>query len=120
MGQFSRRWTALVVLGLVVAAVPCLAAPIPSRAADPPALDTSGSDRAAIEGFLGREDVARALAARGLTPQEAESRLARLSPEDVSALAANLDQIQAAGEVPKYIWILLAILMGVTILATVF
>jgi hypothetical protein len=120
MGQGSGRWTAVVVLGLVSLAVPSLAAPIPSRAAERPTLAASQRDRAAIESLLAREEVARALAAHGLTPEQAEARLARLSAEDVSALAANLQQIQAAGETPKYIWVLLAILIGVTILATVF
>jgi hypothetical protein len=55
-----------------------------------------------------------------LDTEEVEQRVAQLSAEDLSALAANLDQIQAAGGVPDYIWILLAILIGVTILATVF
>ena len=67
-----------------------------------------------------REEVARALAAHGFSPQDVEQRIAQLSAEEISALAANLDQIQAAGAVPNYIWILLAILMAVTILATVF
>jgi hypothetical protein len=120
MGRVPRRWTVVTVLGLVGLAVPSLAAPIPSRAADPPALAASDSERAVIEAFLAREEVARALAAHGLTSDEAEARLARLSVEDVSALAANLDEIQAAGETPKYIWVLLAILIGVTILTTVF
>jgi Family of unknown function (DUF6627) len=119
MAQLYRRWTAVTVLGLVGLAAPSLAAPIPSRAADRPTLAASEPDRAAIEAFLAREDVARALAAHGLTSEEAGARLARLSDEDVSALAANLQQIQAAGEVPHYIWVLLAILMGVIIVTKV-
>jgi hypothetical protein len=97
-----------------------VAGPIPSRAADSPAVDSQQADRATIEAFLAREEVAQALAAHGLSADEVEQRVAQLSAEDVSALAANLDQIQAAGDVPNYIWILLAILIGVTILATIF
>jgi hypothetical protein len=119
MRRVRRRWTFVTLLGLAGLAAPSLAAPIPSRAADRPTLAASEPDRAAIEAFLAREDVARALAAHGLTSEEAEARLARLSAADVSALAANLQQIQAAGEVPHYIWVLLAILIGVTIIATV-
>ncbi len=55
-----------------------------------------------------------------MSREEVELRVAQLSPEDLSALAAHLNQIQAAGNVPNYIWILLAILIGVTIIATVF
>ena len=65
---------------------------------------------------LARGDVAKALAARGLAPHEVEQRLAQLSDEDLRSLAANVDQIQAAGDVPQYIWILLAVLIVVIIL----
>ena len=96
------------------------AAPIPSKATDKAAPMSSHANRTAIEASLARQEVADALAAHGLSAEEVEHRVAQLSAEDLSALAANLNQIQAAGTVPKYIWILLAILMGVTILVTVF
>jgi hypothetical protein len=111
--------TALAFLALLCLAMPSVAGPIPSRAADSPAVDSHQADRATIEAFLAQDEVARALAAHGLSADEVEYRIAQLSEEDVSALVANLDQIQAAGEVPNYIWILLAILIGVTIIATV-
>jgi hypothetical protein len=107
--------TALILLALVSVAAPSMGGPIPSKAAD-----SRESDLATIESFLARDEVAQALAAQGLSADEVEQRLARLSAEDLSALAANVDQIQSAGAVPNYIWILLAILMGVMILATIF
>jgi membrane-bound lytic murein transglycosylase B len=107
-------------LALLWAASSAIAAPIPSRATDKAAPDVSHAGRAAVEVALARQEVADALAAHGLSAEEVEERVAQLSAEDLSALAANLDQIQAAGAVPNYIWILLAILIGVTILATVF
>jgi len=117
--EFFRRLP--VALLLVVGLGPSAqAAPIPSRAADVATAPSSDAQREAIESLLARDEVARALAAHGLTAAQAEERLARLSAEDVCALATNLDRIQAAGAVPNYIWVLLAILMGVTILATVF
>lgn len=103
------------VMALASVAVPSMGSPIPSKAAD-----TREADLATVESFLARDEVAQALADNGLSRDEVEQRLARLSAEDLSALAANVDQIQAAGEVPNYIWILLAVLMAVTILATVF
>jgi hypothetical protein len=107
-------------LTLLCAASSALAAPIPSRATDKAAPGASAAHRAAIEGSLARKEVAAALAAHGLSAEDVDRRVSQLTEEDLSALAANLDQIQAAGAVPNYIWILLAILMGVTILATVF
>ena len=119
MGR-TRAGRAVVALSALLSfAGPSLARPIPSKAASAPTVDAH-RDRATIEAFLARDEVAGALAAQGLSREEVEQRVAQLSREDLSALAANLDQIQAAGEVPKYIWILLAILIGVTILATVF
>lgn len=109
----------LALLALLALAVPSTAGPIPSKAAGGPAVDPE-QDRARVEAFLARAEVTRALAAHGLAADEIEHRVAQLSAQDLSALAANLDQIQAAGDVPNYIWILLAILMVVTILATVF
>ena len=97
-----------------------VAAPIPSKATDKAAPVSSHADRTAIEASLARQEVAAALAAHGVSAEEVRQRVAQLSAEDLSALAANLDQIQAAGAVPKYIWILLAILIGVTIIVTVF
>jgi hypothetical protein len=112
--------TAAALLALLWVTSTSIAAPIPSKATDKAAPESSHAGRAAIEASLARREVADALAAHGLSAEEVEQRVAQLSAEDLSVLAANLDQIQAAGAVPKYIWILLAILIGVTILATVF
>ena len=112
--------TVAALLALLWVASASVAAPIPSKAIDKAAPVSSDADRRAIAASLARQEVADALAAHGLSAEEVEQRVAQLSAEDLSALAANLDQIQAAGAVPNYIWILLAILIGVTILVTVF
>jgi hypothetical protein len=111
--------TVAALLALLWVASTSVAAPIPSKAIDEAAPDSGQAFRTAIEASLARQEVVDALAAHGLSAEEVEHRVAQLSAEDLAALAANLDQIQAAGAVPNYIWILLAILMGVTILATV-
>ncbi len=114
-----RGWAVTVVL-LLALATPSLAAPIPSRAAVPAPARSVEADRAAVEAWLARDEVSRALVAHGLRPDEVQQRVAQLSAQDVSALAGHLDQIQSAGQVPNYIWILLAILIGVTIIVTIF
>jgi len=118
LSDACRVLLAVVVLGALASATD--AAPIPSKAGDPAVAATAALAHDQVRTLLAREDVARVLAAHGLSPEQAEARLARLSAEDLASLAANPDQVQAAGSVPNYIWILLAILMGVTILATVF
>jgi hypothetical protein len=97
---------------------PASAEPIGSKAED--AAVSRPADLAAVRQALGREDVARALAAHGLSAEEVDERLDRLSDEDVRRLAANVSQIQAAGNVPEYIWILLAVFLAVSILAMIF
>jgi hypothetical protein len=122
----TRRFTRtvlLAVLGSILLSVtaPTLAAPIPSKPAPVPAPASRETDLASVQSFLAREDVARALAGTGLTAPQIDQRLAALSSEDLRSLAANLDQVQAAGtEVPRYIWILLAAFLGVLILTAIF
>ncbi len=123
MTRRPSRTLLLVTLGwmLLSLAAPSFAAPVPSKPAPVPAPDSRESDAAKVRSFLEREDVARAMAGAGLTPPQIEQRLARLSDEDLRSLASNLDQVQAAGtEVPRYIWVLLAVFLGVLILAAIF
>ncbi len=123
MTRRISRTIVLAALGslLLSVAAPALAAPVPSKPAPASMPDSRETDEAKVRSFLEREDVARAMAGAGLTAPQIEQRLARLSDEDLRSLASNLDQVQAAGtEVPRYIWVLLAVLMGVLILAAIF
>ena len=108
-------------LGLLALAAPgpAWAGIIPSKAEEqaPPA--GPDADLAKVRDVLARQEVAKALAAHGLPSQEVEQRLAQLSAADLRSLARNVDQVQAAGTVPNYIWILLGIFLAVSILAAV-
>jgi len=75
---------------------------------------------AQVRTALAHPEVAKALEAQGLSPTEVEQRLARLSAEDLQRLSANLEQVQAAGNVPNYVWILLAAFLAVSTLAIIF
>jgi hypothetical protein len=99
-------------------AAPAAAERIASKAEAP--AESRAADLARVSDAVAREPVAQALAAHGLTAQQIEERLVRLSDDDLQRLAANLDQVQAAGNVPNYIWILLGIFLAVSILAVVF
>jgi len=93
-----------VIAAIVLLGVPALAAPIPSKTDDSRS-DTRAEYVVTIESVLAREDVAEALQSCGLSAGEIESRLVRLSNDDLRHLASNLEQIQAAGrEVPESIW----------------
>jgi len=119
MKRHAHRLGAVIV-AIVLLWVPALAAPIPSKTDDSP-IDTRDAHVATIENVLAREDVTEALQSYGLSADEIESRLVRLSDDDIRHLASNLEQIQAAGEeVPEYIWWLAGGLLAVLILVAIF
>jgi len=106
------------VLALLGATLPASAERIASRAEGP--ATSRQVDLARVSDVAARTEVAQALAARGLTRAQIDERLGALSEADLHRLAANLDQVQAAGNVPEYIWILLGIFLAVSILAVIF
>jgi hypothetical protein len=97
---------------------PLRASLIPSKPEDA-ASGSREANLAQIKSVLARDQVRTALAQHGLRTREVEIRLEKLSNEDLRSLASNVDQIQAAGNVPEYIWILLAIFLVVLIVASV-
>jgi len=115
----------LVVLALIVAlqvsvSAPLAAMPTPSKTPSDQSLADRQSDLVKIQAVMARPEVSEALAQHGFTNDEVNQRLAQLSPEEIYALSAQLDQLQAAGSsVPKYIWILIAVLLGVLILSAI-
>ena len=120
MSERRLRRLGMAVLAVVFLAPPppAMASVIPSKVED--ATAARAADLAQVRDALARDEVAKALAAHGLRAEEIEGRLDRLSDQDLRSLAGHLDQIQAAGDVPKYIWVLLAIFLAVSILALVF
>lgn len=54
--------------------------------------------RARVSGFLERDDVRRALEARGIDPAEARARVDALSDTEVQAIAGRLDELPAGGD----------------------
>lgn len=60
---------------------------------------TEGSARERVTAFLGREDVVAQLEALGISPEEARSRVAALSDQEISEIAGKLDTLPAGGVV---------------------
>jgi len=110
--KFLRHVVSLAVAFLISPAFGWASA-IPSRG-------EADRDMRKVQDLLARNEVARVLVERGLGSEDVEHRLARLSDDDLRSLAANVDQIQAAGAVPHYIWILLGIFLAVSILVMIF
>jgi hypothetical protein len=103
----------LAVAIFVVAAGPTAAGDVPTYSGDDAVAAPDPGAEAA------RAIVADLLRDHGLTEDQVQERLAALTDEDVLQLSRHVEQIQEGGAVPNYIWILLAVLIGVTILATI-
>ncbi len=100
--------SALVVLLLMVAllAVPSFAAPMPSKTAANQSLAVRDADLALVRDVAANAQVAKVLAAHGLTQEQVNQRVAQLSSQDLHQLAQNLNQLQAAGLTQQeWIWI---------------
>lgn len=87
------------ILGMLVllVAMPAFAGPVPSKTAADQSLQARQADLATVRGVLEIDAVTKALEAQGFTRSEVETRIAALSDEDLSSLAQNVEQVQAAG-----------------------
>lgn len=104
----------LVVLAL---ATPSAAIQTPSKTADDQTLEQREIDLAQLREVVAQPEVAEVIARQGFTTDQVNKRLAQLTPEDIHTLSTQLDELQAAGAgVPTYIWILIAVALGVWIL----
>jgi hypothetical protein len=116
----------LVILTLIVVlnasmVTPLAAMPTPSKTTSDQSLADRQAELAGIQAVIAQPEVSAVLAQHGFTNDEVHQRLAQLSPDEIHALSSQLDQLQAAGSgVPKYVWILLAVLLGVMILSALF
>jgi hypothetical protein len=105
---------------VAVLTAPAQALPVPSKTAADQDLAERERDLAALDAVLDQEEVMGVLAGHGFTRDEVNQRLAQLSPEELNALSSQVEQLQAAGQrVPSYIWILIAVLIVVAIVAIV-
>lgn len=112
------RFTVLaVVLAVLASAAPSVASQTPSKTADDQTLEQREIDLAQLREIVAQPDVAEVIARQGFTTDEVNERLAQLTPEDIHTLSTQLDELQAAGAgVPTYVWILIAVALGVWIL----
>jgi len=102
---------------LIAALAPAAQAlPAPSKTAADQALTERAKDLASLDSLMDQKEVMAVLAGQGFTRDEVNQRLAQLSPDEHNALATQTDQLQAAGQ-PMYIWILIAVLIVVAIVA---
>ena len=104
--RVSRPALFTVVVLLVFAAIPALAGPVPSKTAANQSLESRDADLTLVREVAANEQVAAVLAANGFTQEEVDSRLAKMSSQDLHQLSQNLEQLQAAGLTrQEWIWI---------------
>lgn len=109
---------ALVAAVALVGAVPVQALPTPSKTAADQSVHEAEADLALVRSTLDEPQVAEALAAQGFSAEEVNLRLAQLSPEEVSSLADQVEQVQAAGVyVPTWAWIVIVVALVALIIA---
>lgn len=101
-----RLFLVLMAAFLVVSVVPAFAGPVPSKTATDQSITSRATDLALVQSVAQREDVARVLQAQGFSQDQVSSKLAQLSDEDLSKLAQNLNEVQAAGLTrEQWIWV---------------
>lgn len=61
------------------------------------AAQSSAADRAKVEAFLSREDVALQLQGMGVAPDEARARVASLSDSEINRIAGQMEDVPAGG-----------------------
>jgi TolA-binding protein len=104
--RLSKSLFLFVALMVALVAVPTFAGPVPSKTAANQSLDSRAADLALVRDVVSNEQVATALAARGLTQEQVTQRVSQLSQQDLHQLAGNLNQLQAAGLTrQEWIWI---------------
>lgn len=73
-------------------------------------------DRTQVQQFFAREDVQRALTARGVSADEALARVAAMTDAEVAQLADRIDQAPAGGEILGLLFTVFVILLVTDIL----
>ena len=116
--RVSRLLCVLLIVSLAQAAVVSPAAA--ALVATPEVAETDAGDaRARLSAAIARPDVTRRLEALGITPAEAEARVAAMSDAEVRQAAAHLDRMPAGGDffgvlVAIFLLMLLSDLLGIT------
>jgi uncharacterized protein DUF6627 len=98
MAVFSlRRFVALTVAGVMFALTGPIDAARAALVTTEQALEPAAAldARARVDAFLARDDVRRQMAALGVDPLEAASRVASLSDAEVRKIAGQLDRLPA-------------------------
>ncbi len=110
------RKTLTLVLALIISGVGLTASPALAGTQGDQAVAVAP---AAADIATARQMVADGLRSHGLSEQEVQQRLDRLTDQDLQQLSQHVAQIQEGGAPPNYIWTLLGVFLVVAIVAAV-
>jgi hypothetical protein len=85
------------IAGLLVVSVTGLGMPVPAQAGTVSTEETIATKRDRVTAMLDRAVVHAALEARGVSPADAQARVAALTDQEVAALATRIDAHPAGG-----------------------
>ena len=107
----------LIAWGIMISlwAAPVLGAPLPAQLSQG---DVAGRDLETVRQTLEMQAVRQQLEALGVSPAEAEAKLARLSPDELHQLAQRAEEVRAGGDgaLGALVFVLLVILLVIVIL----
>jgi len=103
------RWISTALIVAMTATT--ISAPAQAAMIATPDAAAAASARQRVNAFLARDDVAAKLQAFGVEPADAKARVAALSDEEVSTLAARMDALPAGGFVGDFIGALLLVFL---------
>lgn len=116
MNYFKQCTASLLIASTALLGMPGLSQAAMVSSAESLASAAPSDARAQIAAVLAREDVRAGLAARGLSPEQAQQRAAALSDEEVASLAGRLDQAPAGGDILGILFTVFLVLLITDIL----
>jgi hypothetical protein len=114
--RILARFLMLVMLGTSIAAPANAALVSTEQAAGAVASADASAERARIQDWLAREDVARQMQSYGVSTEEAQQRVAALTDEEARNLAGKLDELPAGGGILGVLFAVFIILLITDIL----
>lgn len=112
--KFSKSVTVscCVFMSTILSNVPAMAMAAPSMMGTAKLIEKLDRAQAQsdVENFLSRDDVKQALLSRGVSPEEVSARIASLTESELRALAGQVQQARAGGDVLVTILVIVLII----------
>ena len=108
---FSRLVVYRIILSFSMTGITGLAVAAPIAPGTLLELNERGELLSRIQAEITRDDVRKQFAARGVSPEEVDARVAAMSTEELQLLSAELDELPAGGGVLAVIGVVFVVLL---------